>query len=59
MTEIEAKHKLDCLFLTLEQVYERFEGNYWDGREILSTLKEIEVLIHRFLEEVKERNSNG
>jgi len=56
MTNGEAQKKLESLFITLEHVYERFDKNYFDGQEIYSTIKEINILTGRFLEDIEVRN---
>ena len=56
MTETEAQKKLDRFMLTLNEVWERFDDNFFDGQGIDRTLEEMETLIHRFREEIEKRN---
>jgi len=59
MTEIEAQKKLNAFKIILNEVWDRFEDRFFNGREIYSTIKEISVLTTRFCKELEERNGNG
>lgn len=59
MTEVAAQKKLTGFMLILIEVWERFDGNFFDGQGIDSTLAEMETFIKRFRAEIRERNGNG
>ena len=59
MTEVEAQKKLDKFMIVLNEVWERFEGEFFNGLRLDRTLEEMETFIHRFREEIRKRNGNG
>jgi len=59
MTELEAKKKVDKLMLGLNEVWEKFDDNFFDGMMLDKALEEMETFIHRFRGDIKERNGNG
>jgi len=59
MTEGEAQKKLDRFMIVLNEVWERFDSNFFNGQGIDQTLGEMETLIHRFRGEIEKRNGNG
>jgi len=59
MTEGEAQKKIDILMIIINEVWDRFDKNFFDGREIYSAIKELSVLTTRFCKEIEERNGNN
>ena len=59
MTEIDAQKKLDKFMLGLNAVWEKFEGDFFDGLGLYRSLGEMEEFIKRFRAEIKERNGDG
>ena len=59
MTKIAAQKKLNGFMFVLNEVWERFDGNFFDGQGIDNTLAEMETFIGRFRAEIRERNGNG
>ena len=59
MTEGEAKKKIDGFMIVLNEVWEQFDDNFFDGLGLDKTLEKMETFIHRFREGIKERNGNG
>ena len=58
MTEGEAKKKIDGFMIVLNEVWEQFDDNFFDGQGLDKTLGKMETFIHRFREGIEERNGN-